>query len=68
MSGSPRRAHALVSAWRTVTSFVRRFLWRSVRALVVAASAIGPAPPRPPPPGPHPTEQVESDRGSDEER
>ena len=68
MSSTPRRARGIVSPRRTLSSFVRRLLWRFVRALFVAAAALGPAPPPPPPPAPPPTEQVDESSVSVDER
>lgn len=67
MSSSPRRARAVVSARRTLSSRVRRLLWRLVRGLFVLAAAIGPGPPPPPPPATPPTEQVDESGGTSED-
>lgn len=67
MPTPPRRARArLRSRCAHVRWSPKRALWRLIRALMIAAAGIGPAPPRLPPPGPHPTEQVAEDVSDDE--
>jgi len=68
MSSSPRRARAFAPSRRTISSRIRRFLWRLVRGLFVVAAAIGPKPPPPPPPAPDPTEQVDEQSSGEEDR
>ncbi|MBX3204884.1 MAG: hypothetical protein KF764_07435 [Labilithrix sp.] len=64
MSSSPRRARAVASTRRTLSSRIRLLLWRFVRGLFILAAAIGPGPPPPPPPAPPPTEQVDESGGA----
>ena len=59
MSTSRRRARPKRSLAGTVAYFVFRFVYRTLRILMVIASAIGPAMPPPPPPPPPPIEQVD---------
>lgn len=64
MSRSSRR----VRGHSATTSWLRRFLWRLVRALVVGAAALGPGTPPPPPPPPPPIEQHDDDGAEHEAR
>ncbi|MDF2692209.1 MAG: hypothetical protein K0S65_592 [Labilithrix sp.] len=64
MSRSTRRARV----HSAITSRLRRFLWRLVRALIVGAAALGPGTPPPPPPPPPPIEQHDDDGAEREAR
>ena len=59
MSSLHRRARRRRSVARTLAYCVFRFVYRTLRVLMVVASAIGPAMPPPPPPPPPPIEQVD---------
>lgn len=61
MSSLRRRARRRRSVARWVASVLFRFVYRTLRILMVVASAIGPAMPPPPPPPPPPIEQVDED-------
>jgi hypothetical protein len=61
MSSLRRRARRRRSLARTVAHALFRFVYQTLRILMVVASAIGPAMPPPPPPPPPPIEQVDDD-------
>ncbi|MET0594992.1 MAG: hypothetical protein ABW133_19995 [Polyangiaceae bacterium] len=61
MSTSRRHGRKKRSIAGTIAHFVFRFVYRTLRILMVVASAIGPAMPPPPPPPPPPIEQVDDD-------
>ena len=67
MSSMRRRARRRRSFARTVASGLFRFVYQTLRILMVIASAIGPAMPPPPPPPPPPIEQVD-DQGEMREK
>jgi hypothetical protein len=59
MSSSRRRARRKRSLAGTIAYFVFQCVYRTLRILMVVASAIGPAMPPPPPPPPPAIEQVD---------
>ncbi|HMI83432.1 MAG TPA: hypothetical protein VK550_05015 [Polyangiaceae bacterium] len=67
MSSSRRRARRRRSVVRTLAHVLFRFVYQTLRILMVIASAIGPAMPPPPPPPPPPIEQVD-DQGERREK
>jgi hypothetical protein len=61
MSSLHRRARRRRSVARTLAYHVFRFVYQTLRVLMVVASAIGPAMPPPPPPPPPPIVQVDEE-------
>jgi hypothetical protein len=61
MSSLRRRARRRRSFVRWIAYVLFRFVYRTLRILMVIASAIGPAMPPPPPPPPPAIEQVDDD-------
>jgi hypothetical protein len=61
MSSSRRRARRHRSLVRTVAYVFFRFVYRTLRILMIVASAVGPAMPPPPPPPPPPIVQVDDE-------
>jgi hypothetical protein len=61
MSSPYRRARRRRSVARTLAYYVFRFIYRTLRILMVLAAAIGPAMPPPPPPPPPAIEQVDEE-------
>jgi hypothetical protein len=63
MSNGARRARAVVRALGKTGRWLLRILWKSIRVVLVAGAAIGPATPPPPPP-PKPV-ATQTDSGGD---
>jgi hypothetical protein len=61
MSSLHRRARCRRSVAGAVVYYVFRFVYQTLRVLMVVASSIGPAMPPPPPPSPPAIEQVDED-------
>jgi transposase len=61
MSSGKRRAHRRRSLTRRVAHVLFRFVYQTLRILMVIASAIGPAMPPPPPPPPPAIEMVDDE-------
>ena len=61
MSSIGRRVRRRRSVARTIAHVLFRFVYRTLRMLMIVAAAIGPAMPPPPPPPPPSIEQVDDD-------